>query len=465
MNFKYLIFLCLMFIVSMGAVSAADDVNSTFNANIDVNDVPVDSVIIDNPIYTNNAKEYTITNDNYGNYFDNETGDALEEAPFNNGDILKIDNVSDKYFVINKTLTIMPAGDNITLKNVGFNFVPGSEGSVVDGITIENNAQKWVNNNQIQLIPILIQYSKNVTVVNSYIHSSANHAFALANSSYCNIKNNTLSTITSVSGGWGGKTTFLISLSRYNNITDNKMYSTSANVIQFLFGFPGVKVGKGISEFNLIKNNYLNGTTGMNSAMCYGIRIMGNNAAGKPTGQNTFAGNVISNAFIGIQAQGDVKEVIAINNTFINVKTGIDVYSNVADGGIVVKGNSINASNIGISLKKGYAIIENNTINADSYGIQFTSADSKNSIVDNNVIISGKDYAISVAGTNTSITDNYIISKDYYGNGAVTSKSNDTIIENNTPAGASINTDISASINKNATIKIDVLPFDANGNY
>ena len=464
MNFKYLIFLCLMFIVSMGAVSAADDVNSTFNANIDVNDVPVDSVIIDNPIYTNNAKEYTITNDNYGNYFDNETGDALEEAPFNNGDILKIDNVSDKYFVINKNLTIMPAGDNITLKNVGFNFVPGSEGSVVDGITIENNAQKWVNNNQIQLIPILIQYSKNVTVVNSYIHSSANHAFALANSSYCNIKNNTLSTITSVSGGWGGKTTFLISLSRYNNITDNKMYSTSANVIQFLFGFPGVKVGKGISEFNLIKNNYLNGTTGMNFAMCYGIRIMGNNAVGKPTGQNTFAGNVISNAFVGIQAQGDVKEVIAINNTFINVKTGIDVYSNVADGGIVVKGNSINASNIGILLKKGYAIIENNTINADSYGIQFTSADSKNSIVDNNVIISGKDYAISVAGTNTSITDNYIISKDYYGNGAVTSKSNDTIIENNTPAGASINTDIFASINKNATIKIDVLPFDANGN-
>ena len=453
-----------MFIVSIGAVSAADDVNSTFNANIDVNDVPVDSVIIDNPIYANNAKEYTITNDNYGNYFDNETGDALEDAPFNNGDILKIANVSDKYFVINKNLTILPAGDNTTFKNVGFNFVSGSEGSVVDGITIENNAQKWVNNNQIQLIPILIQYSKNVTVVNSYIHSSANHAFALANSSYCNIKNNTLSTITSVSGGWGGKTTFLISLSRYNNITDNKMYSTSANVIQFLFGFPGVKVGKGISEFNLIKNNYLNGTTGMNSAMCYGIKIMGNNAAGKPTGQNTFAGNVISNASIGIQAQGDVKEVIAINNTFINVKTGIDVYSNVADGGIVVKGNSINASNIGILLKKGYAIIENNTINADSYGIQFTSADSKNSIVDNNVIISGKDYAISVAGTNTSITNNYIISKDYYGNGAVTSKNNDTLIENNTPVGASIDADISAIINKNATIKIDVLPFDANGN-
>lgn len=65
MNFKYLIFLCLMFIVSMGAVSAADDVNSTFNANIDVNDVPVDSVIIDNPIYTNNAKEYEDVTQNF----------------------------------------------------------------------------------------------------------------------------------------------------------------------------------------------------------------------------------------------------------------------------------------------------------------------------------------------------------------------------------------------------------------
>ena len=463
MNFKYLIFLCLMFIVSMGAVSAADDVNSTFNANIDVNDVPVDSVIIDNPI-CENAKEYTITNDNYGNYFDNETGDALEEAPFNNGDILKIDNVSDKYFVINKNLTIMPAGDNITLKNVGFNFVPGSEGSVVNGLTIDNNVGKWSNNGAIQLVPILIQHAKDITVINSYIHSSAasvpaiNGAIYMMNASYCNIRNNTISQSS-------GKTPIQIVSSSYNNMTDNKIYSKASNVIFIGMGFNTYSV-VGISEFNIFKNNIINGTTGMNSPMCYGIRILGNNAAGKPTGQNTFAGNVISNAFIGIQAQGDVKEVIAINNTFINVKTGIDVSTNVVGGGIVVKGNSINVSNIGISLKKGYGIIENNTIDAVGDGIQL-AANAKNITVDNNVIISGKNYAVSVAGTtgtNTSITNNYIISKDYYGNGAVTSKSNDTIIENNTPAGASINADISAIINKNATIKIDVLPFDANGN-
>lgn len=350
MNFKYLIFLCLMFIVSMGAVSAADDVNSTFNANIDVNDVPVDSVIIDNPIYTNNAKEYTITNDNYGNYFDNETGDALEEAPFNNGDILKIDNVSDKYFVINKNLTIMPAGDNITLKNVGFNFVPGSEGSVVNGLTIDNNVGKWSNNGAIQLVPILIQHAKDITVINSYIHSSAasvpaiNGAIYMMNASYCNIRNNTISQSS-------GKTPIQIVSSSYNNMTDNKIYSKASNVIFIGMGFNTYSVA-GISEFNIFKNNIINGTTGISSAWCYAIKLQGNSKQNKLVGQNTFIGNVISNAFVGVNAVADVGEVVIINNTFVNIKTGIDVSTNVVGGGIVVKGNSINVSNIGISLKK-----------------------------------------------------------------------------------------------------------------
>ena len=82
MNFKYLIFLCLMFIVSIGAVSAADDVNNTVDNTVDadtaINSVSVDSVIMDSPIYANNAKEYTITNDNYENYFDKTSLDTFD---------------------------------------------------------------------------------------------------------------------------------------------------------------------------------------------------------------------------------------------------------------------------------------------------------------------------------------------------------------------------------------------------
>ena len=103
MNFKYLMILSLMFIISIGAVSAAEDVNSTVES-INIDDIPVDSIIMDGQIGTNDNNEYTITNDNYETYFNNMTGDILEDAPFSEGDVLKFDNVSDKYFVINKKL-------------------------------------------------------------------------------------------------------------------------------------------------------------------------------------------------------------------------------------------------------------------------------------------------------------------------------------------------------------------------
>ena len=49
------------------------DVNNTVDNTVDadtaINSVSVDSVIMDSPIYANNAKEYTITNDNYENIF------------------------------------------------------------------------------------------------------------------------------------------------------------------------------------------------------------------------------------------------------------------------------------------------------------------------------------------------------------------------------------------------------------
>lgn len=67
MNFKYLMILSLMFIISIGAVSAAEDVNSTVES-INIDDIPVDSIIMDGQIGTNDNNEYTITNDNYETY-------------------------------------------------------------------------------------------------------------------------------------------------------------------------------------------------------------------------------------------------------------------------------------------------------------------------------------------------------------------------------------------------------------
>ena len=458
MNFKYLIFLCLMFIVSIGAVSAADDVNNTVDNTVDadtaINSVSVDSVIMDSPIYANNAKEYTITNDNYENYFDNETGDILDTAPFNNGDVLKIDNVSDKCFVISKNLTILPAGANTTFTNVGFNFVPGSEGSIVNGVTINNTVGKWSNNDAVFLIPILIQHTKNITVINSNLYSSAstvpapNNVVYMVNASYCNIRNNTISQSS-------GKVPVNIVSSSYNNITDNKMYSKSANVIFVGLGFSSLAVA-GISEGNLFKNNILDGN-GISSAMCYAIKLQGNSNVGKTIGQNTFIGNTISNAYDGIYIQDDVNGTTIINNTFINVRTGIEmVHQRAVVEKAYIYGNNITATTDAIVITRGSATIEDNVINAGNRGIFLKPFSSDLLILNNHVVARGQ-YAVwsDSRSNNVTVMGNYLVSSSFKGDNAVKAKDKSKVSGN---GPLDINVAIDADITKNATATIKLSP-------
>ena len=458
MNFKYLIFLCLMFIVSIGAVSAADDVNNTVDNTVDadtaINSVSVDSVIMDSPIYANNAKEYTITNDNYENYFDNETGDILDTAPFNNGDVLKIDNVSDKCFVISKNLTILPAGANTTFTNVGFNFVPGSEGSIVNGVTINNTVGKWSNNDAVFLIPILIQHTKNITVINSNLYSSAstvpapNNVVYMVNASYCNIRNNTISQSSS-------KVPVNIVSSSYNNITDNKMYSKSANVIFVGLGFSSLAVA-GVSEGNLFKNNILDGN-GISSAMCYAIKLQGNSNVGKTIGQNTFIGNTISNAYDGIYIQDDVNGTTIINNTFINVRTGIEmVHQRAVVEKAYIYGNNITATTDAIVITRGSATIEDNVINAGNRGIFLKPFSSDLLILNNHVVARGQ-YAVwsDSRSNNVTVMGNYLVSSSFKGDNAVKAKDKSKVSGN---GPLDINVAIDADITKNATATIKLSP-------
>ena len=458
MNFKYLIFLCLMFIVSIGAVSAADDVNNTVDNTVDadtaINSVSVDSVIMDSPIYANNAKEYTITNDNYENYFDNETGDILDTAPFNNGDVLKIDNVSDKCFVISKNLTILPAGANTTFTNVGFNFVPGSEGSIVNGVTINNTVGKWSNNDAVFLIPILIQHTKNITVINSNLYSSAstvpapNNVVYMVNASYCNIRNNTISQSS-------GKVPVNIVSSSYNNITDNKMYSKSANVIFVGLGFSSLAVA-GVSEGNLFKNNILDGN-GISSAMCYAIKLQGNSNVGKTIGQNTFIGNTISNAYDGIYIQDDVNGTTIINNTFINVRTGIEmVHQRAVVEKAYIYGNNITATTDAIVITRGSATIEDNVINAGNRGIFLKPFSSDLLILNNHVVARGQ-YAVwsDSRSNNVTVMGNYLVSSSFKGDNAVKAKDKSKVSGN---GPLDINVAIDADITKNATATIKLSP-------
>ena len=483
MNFKLkILFLGLLLVLCVNSVSAADSLNNmTLNDDVllDGSDYVVgETILIDHDVSIAAKDHSTISAENNNvifNVFSNakltlsnlnltNANGVKGGAIYNNG-VLVLNNCT---FVNNKATFGGAIYNNGTmiLNNCTFesNIASVSGGAIYnlqDDLTIHDST--FIGNyakikNGILQGGAIANYANNLTVDNcsfvknhlfntnwykngkmygGAIYNSGNNLIvknSKFNGNYIYGYTDSMNKHVDLSDKYGGAVYSNADISAFlnNEFDSNEIYSMLSSYVTEKVYLSNKGIASAIAAYN--KVIIINNTFSNNSAACPPINI------------------------------DNGERCIILNNTFINIKTGIDVYSNVADGGIVVKGNSINASNIGILLKKGYAIIENNTINADSYGIQFTSADSKNSIVDNNVIISGKDYAISVAGTNTSITDNYIISKDYYGNGAVTSKNNDTLIENNTPVGASIDADISAIINKNATIKIDVLPFDANGN-
>ena len=63
-----------------------------------------DTITINENSYTGNV--ITITDDNYDDYFDIYSGEMFPDANINDGDIIRIGNVTDKAFVINKQLEI-----------------------------------------------------------------------------------------------------------------------------------------------------------------------------------------------------------------------------------------------------------------------------------------------------------------------------------------------------------------------
>ena len=72
----------------------------------------------------------------------------------------------------------------------------------------------------------------------------------------------------------------------------------------------------------------------MNSAMCWGIRIMANDKYA--VGQNTFAGNLVSDAMKCVSIQGNVEKIILTGNTFVNTKTAIEVGSTRSNATFII---------------------------------------------------------------------------------------------------------------------------------
>jgi hypothetical protein len=90
-------------------------------------------------INSRQPKEINITNDNYKDYFNVYTGEILADADIIAGDTIRIGNVSNKLFTIDRQLTLTTIAPGNIIKNGVIHLTQGSSGSRLIGLKIVND--------------------------------------------------------------------------------------------------------------------------------------------------------------------------------------------------------------------------------------------------------------------------------------------------------------------------------------
>ena len=376
------ILVLLLLLVSVGAVSAADDLNDTIASD---DGAVLDEVASDDVLTSNNEEVLTsnshiITSSNYASYF-NTKGDLIS-SDVNDGDTIEIaDNFENKKFNFQKSLNLVGRED-VKLRNCMFTFSDGASGSSIANLTIFNTKETTYG--------IFLNGVSNCVITNCFINNTgaSSYDICIANdANYNNVTDNTFSAY-GMSYGHGTRSTppVLISGAHYNYIANNQISCDDANGI-YLSSFAGGPLKGGNSNFNFIYNNTIKYNV-LPTSWAYGIQLMGEN--------NIVKGNKIIGAYISIS--GGINSTI-IENLIINA-TGADYnHPGVAIGG---EGAIVCAAN---------STIRNNTIlNSRILSTGGAIVVSDNSIVEDNYvqIKYGSGIGIKPQGSNVTIRNNTV---------------------------------------------------------
>ena len=367
-----------------------------------------------------------IDQDSYDNYFNRYTGEIYGDADIKPGDILRIANITNRGFVIDRQLTIMPNSSSDQIHNGFIHLVKGSDGSIVTGLTINNTDGILTINSQNvgNLHGIWLSDTSNNTISYNVIriaNSGGVYAIPMHCASNNNIIYNDMKTyITS---------NIIMANSHYNFISRNKIEVLSyaelsvTNLIYFSpFAFagrlePALCEGCTISYNDLIGfstlpmsiiiqavyANHENTVIANNTIFkgSYGINVMGSNAQ--------VYGNDVNGSAIGISVSGD--NISVCDNVIYgkSQKIGLGVYGGDNSTGIVT-GNDISFNDIESGLRVGSNLdVYNNIVNVENYGNAIAIV-GNNSNVHNNKAKSSHDDAITFVGNENIIDNNIVIS-------------------------------------------------------
>ena len=370
--------LLLIILLSIGIVSASEDVNITDdNSNADMLKISD----ADNPIITDTGSaSHTVNQNNYGNYFDNNGN--LINSSLNEGDAIYLDgSLSNLKFNINKKVTIVGTSTN-NLKNSMITLTSGASGSSISNLNIANTKDETYG---IFLNSASYCTIKDCNIVNE---GKSSYCICIANgANYNNVTDNYLKE-TGITYGHGARSTtpLLVSGAHYNYLANNRVETDDANGI-YLSSYPGGPLNGGNSNFNVIYNNTIHYNV-LPTSWSYGIQTIGND--------NTIESNKIIGAYRGISTAG--YRNIIIKNNVINL-TGADYnnptveiggeYGIVASYDSYVANNSITGAKV-ISTGAGISVIDNSVVE------------------DNYVQVTLKGRGIVAAGSNVVIRDNIV---------------------------------------------------------
>ena len=403
-----------------------------------------------------------------------------------------ISSTKDAYIDLNTT-----AG-SLLGENPGNRFTVsyGGSGSNISGIYL-HNTQLWISNTSHVVFDNI-----SVVVEDQRVGSGVGATSVRDNSSYILIKNSYFYTRNN-----GGSTTFTFSWANYCTF-DNNTVKAEGNVGNLLYlniyniaGLPDSEIKGPVNSYNKFTNNRVYGKEG--SAISVGIMVEGmyniieNNTlykcsistsvGSKNAHDNYYIGNVlIEGAGITAQPNSILYNNIApgtfntgvnstaYNNTVLKAMTvgaGSEVYNNTVGGftlsgaGSSIHDNTVNGitkiSQANINVYNNNFIGDNaiqfsntnakNVIFKNNYVlgyIEFT-ANAKNNTIANNTIVTSQDYAVNLntyTDTNCDVVDNYLSSKDKFGNAAVNHVEDETlVVDNYQNAVATISVDVNVN--------------------
>ena len=411
---KFLIFTLVILLVSLGTITATENVTSIDSKDItdtykdhtdNIKDISTDNIqanekIIEKNTHSNeenNTKKasqtITVTSNTYDLFFKQKDNTEFAETTdyIRSGDTINLKGTfKNLKFAVDKNITFTSIDHDAKLEDCTV-YVLGqnASGSIIANLNIFNNGTLKKG--------IQVKDASNLLIENNTIKTLGLRAYGFV-ADYMNhstIRNNHFER----EGDDWRYITFLIGVSFYNNIANNTIRCGGANGIYLsIYGSQDAQFVGGQCDYNNITGNNVT-AVGDITSWCYTIQVMG--------AYNLVANNTVNGGFRGISTQ-DYENNIIIDNDVHAINEGI--YA--CEGATVYNNNvHVTGSSRGITIGSANVKIYNNTITTeDGAGIDIRG---DNALIANNTIISANGTGIYSKGTNKyiNIDNNRITSK------------------------------------------------------